>query len=148
MTQLRFWYFWGMFIRLKKNKSGSFSVQILLKENGRNRLIKSIGSSSDEKELAILREKAQQELDRLKGQRSMFVFDKDVQIECFLSELSNAQIRTIGPELVFGKVYNHIGYNKISSDLFRHLVIARLAFPLCKLKTIEYLYRYQGSSLI
>ncbi|MBL0024454.1 MAG: hypothetical protein IPO98_05270 [Saprospiraceae bacterium] len=78
MTQLRFWYFWGMFIRLKKNKSGSFSVQILLKENGRNRLIKSIGSSSDEKELAILREKAQQELDRLKGQRSMFVFDKDV----------------------------------------------------------------------
>ncbi|MGB4838920.1 MAG: IS1634 family transposase [Saprospiraceae bacterium] len=144
MTQLRFWYFWGMFIRLKKNKSGSFSVQILLKENGRNRLIKSIGSSSDEKELAILREKAQQELDRLKGQRSMFVFDKDVQIECFLSELSNAQIRTIGPELVFGKVYNHIGYNKISSDLFRHLVIARLAFPLSKLKTIEYLYRYQG----
>ncbi|MBL0024453.1 MAG: IS1634 family transposase [Saprospiraceae bacterium] len=66
------------------------------------------------------------------------------QIECFLSELSNAQIRTIGPELVFGKVYNHIGYNKISSDLFRHLVIARLAFPLSKLKTIEYLYRYQG----
>ncbi|MBK8519021.1 MAG: transposase [Saprospiraceae bacterium] len=115
-----------------------------MKENGRNRLIKSIGSSSDEKELAILREKAQQELDRLKGQRSMFVFDKDVQIECFLSELSNAQIRTIGPELVFGKVYNHIGYNKISSDLFRHLVIARLAFPLSKLKTIEYLYRYQG----
>jgi len=58
--------------------------------------------------------------------------------------LSNAQIRTIGPELVFGKVYNHIGYNKINSDLFRHLVIARLAFPLSKLKTIEYLYRYQG----
>lgn len=58
--------------------------------------------------------------------------------------MSNAQIRTIGPELVFGKVYNHIGYNKINSDLFRHLVIARLAFPLSKLKTIEYLYRYQG----
>ncbi|MBL0024451.1 MAG: hypothetical protein IPO98_05255 [Saprospiraceae bacterium] len=38
--------------------------------------IKSIGSSSDEKELAILREKAQQELDRLKGQRSMFVLIK------------------------------------------------------------------------
>jgi len=27
------------------------------------------------------------------------------------------------------------------------LVIARLAFPLSKLKTIEYLYRYQGISL-
>jgi hypothetical protein len=116
VTQLHFCYFWVMFIRLKKNKSGSISVQILLKENGRNRLIKSIGSSSDQKELTILTEKAKQELNRLKGQSSLFVFEKDVQIESFLSELRNGQIRTIGPELVFGKVYNHIGYNKINSD--------------------------------
>lgn len=133
-----------MFIRQKRNKSGSFSIQILLKENGRNKLIKTIGSSSDPKELVILKEKAKQEIDRLKGQVSLFVFEKDVQIESFISELSNAQIRTIGPELVFGKVHDHIGYNKVNNDLFRHLVIARLAFPLSKLKTIEYLYRYQG----
>ena len=133
-----------MFIRQKRNKSGSFSIQILLKENGRNKLLKTIGSSSDPKELLILNEKAKQELERLKGQVSLFVFEKDVQIESFISELSNAQIRTIGPELVFGKVYDHIGYNKVNNDLFRHLVIARLAFPLSKLKTIEYLYRYQG----
>jgi transposase len=133
-----------MFIRQKKNKSGSISIQILIKENGRNRLIKSIGCSTDPKELAILNERAKQELERLRGQSSMFVFEKDIHIESFISELSNAQIRTIGPELVFGKVYNHIGYNIIDSNLFRHLVIARLAFPLSKLKTIEYLYRYQG----
>ena len=133
-----------MFIRQKRNKSGSFSIQILLKENGRNKLLKTIGSSSDPKELLILNEKAKQELERLKGQVSLFVFEKDVQIESFISELSNAQIRTIGPELVFGKVYDHIGYNKVNNDLFRHLVIARLAFPLSKLKTIDYLYRYQG----
>lgn len=133
-----------MFIRQKVNNSGSTSVQILMKKNGRNRLIKSIGSSSDQTQLAILNEKAKQELERLKGQNSLFVFEKDIQIESFLSELSNGQIRTIGPELVFGKVYDHIGYNKVNSDLFRHLVIARLAFPLSKLKTIEYLYRYQG----
>lgn len=133
-----------MFIRQKKNNSGSISIQILIKENGRNRLIKSIGCSTDPKELAIFNERAKQELERLRGQSSLFVFEKDIHIESFISELSNAQIRTIGPELVFGKVYNHIGYNKINSDLFRHLVIARLAFPLSKLKTIEYLYRYQG----
>ena len=133
-----------MFIRQKKNKSGSISIQILIKENGRNRLIKSVGCSTDPKELTIINERAKQELERLRGQSSLFVFEKDIHIESFISELSNAQIRTIGPELVFGKVYNHIGYNKINSDLFRHLVIARLAFPLSKLKTIEYLYRYQG----
>ena len=133
-----------MFIRQKKNNSGSISIQILIKENGRNRLIKSIGCSTDPKELAIFNERAKQELERLRGQSNLFIFEKDIHIESFISELSNAQIRTIGPELVFGKVYNHIGYNKINSDLFRHLVIARLAFPLSKLKTIEYLYRYQG----
>jgi transposase len=136
-----------MFIRQKSNKSGSFSIQILIKENGRNKLLKTIGSSSDPKELMILNEKAKQEVDRLKGQISLFVFEKDVQIESFISELSNAQIRTIGPELIFGKVYDHIGYNKVNNDLFRHLVISRLAFPLSKLKTIEYLKRYQGIML-
>jgi transposase len=136
-----------MFIRQKSNKSGSFSIQILIKENGRNKLLKTIGSSSDPKELMILNEKAKQEVDRLKGQVSLFVFDKDVQIESFISELSNTQIRTIGPELIFGKVYDHIGYSKVNNDLFRHLVIARLAFPLSKLKTIEYLKRYQGIML-
>ncbi len=31
--------------------------------------------------------------------------------------------------------------------LFRHLVIARLAFPLSKLKTVDYLYLYQGKNI-
>jgi transposase len=51
------------------------------------------------------------------------------------------------PELIFGKIYDKIGFNQIDEELFRHLVISRLAFPLSKLKTIEYLYRYQGVSL-
>ena len=41
----------------------------------------------------------------------------------------------------------YIRFNKIKEDLFRHLVIARLAYPLSKLKTIDYLYRYQGITL-
>jgi hypothetical protein len=31
--------------------------------------------------------------------------------------------------------------------MFRHLVISWIAFPLSKLKTVEYLYRYQGEGL-
>lgn len=147
MTHVNFRYFYGMFIRQKKNKSGSISVQLLTKEHGRNRLIKTIGSSSDDKQIAFLYEKAKQELERLRGQNSLFVFEKDIQIESFITELSNAQIRTIGPELVFGSIYNYIGFNNIDSDLFRHLVISRLAFPLSKLKTIEYLKRYQGVTI-
>ncbi len=65
-------------------------------------------------------------------------------IEQVFDSLKNANIRTVGPEIIFGKIYDSIGFNKIQEELFRHLVIARLAFPLSKLKTIEYLYRYQG----
>jgi hypothetical protein len=31
--------------------------------------------------------------------------------------------------------------------MFRHLVISRIAFPLSKLKTVDYIYRYEGKSL-
>ena len=65
-------------------------------------------------------------------------------VEQVFSSLNNANIQTIGPEIIFGRIYDSIGFNAVKQDLFRHLVIARLAFPLSKLKTIDYLYRYQG----
>lgn len=98
----------------------------------------------EESEIAVLVARAQQEIQLISKQRSLFMHKTDAAIEAFVSELSNGQIRTVGPELVFGRIYDYIGYNTIDKDLFRHLVIARLAFPLSKLKTIEYLYRFQG----
>lgn len=136
-----------MFVRKKKNKSGSISVQIVSKSSGKYKVVKSLGSSTDQTVIFGLEIKARQEIRRLKSIPSLFVFEKDTLIKSFLSEVENAQIRTIGPELVFGKVFDFIGFNTINEPLFRHLVIARLAFPLSKLKTIEYLYRYQGVCL-
>jgi transposase len=136
-----------MFVRKKKNKSGSISVQIITKSKGKYKVVKSLGSSIDLSVIFGLELKAKQEIQRMESNPSLFVFEKDTLIESFLSEVQNAQIRTIGPELVFGKVFDFIGFNTISEPLFRHLVIARLAFPLSKLKTIEYLYRFQGVCL-
>ncbi len=64
-----------------------------------------------------------------------------------MESLANANVRTLGPEIIFGKIYDSIGFDQIDAAMFRHLVIARLAFPLSKLKTVEYLYRYQGVQL-
>lgn len=136
-----------MFIRRKKNQSGSVSIQIIQKIYGSNKLIKSIGSATNEPDISFLLAKAKQEIQMLMKQRSPFVSEKDASIESFISEISNCQICTIGPELVFGKIYDYIGYNQVDKELFRHLVISRLVFPLSKLKTIEYLYRYQGVML-
>jgi transposase/ribosome-associated protein YbcJ (S4-like RNA binding protein) len=136
-----------MFLRKKRNSSGSTSVQIISKANGKYRVIKSIGSGTTEQEIQTLWYLGKQELTRLGGQPKLFVSENDVTVEKVFDSLKNASIRTVGPEIIFGKLYDHIGFGAIQEELFRHLVIARLAFPLSKLKTIEYVYRYQGIML-
>lgn len=136
-----------MYVRKKKNKSGSVCVQIISKATGKYKVVKTIGSSFDLKEILEFEIKAKHEIKKLESNQSLFLFENDSYIQSFLSGIKNSQIRTIGPELVFGKVFDFLGFNTIEEPLFRHLVIARLAFPLSKLKTIEYLYRYQGISL-
>jgi transposase len=88
-----------------------------------------------------------QEIERLSAQSRIFISEQDTVVEQVMESLANSSIRTVGPELIFGGLYDHIGFGKVGEDLFRHLVIARLAFPLSKLKTVEYLYRYQGIHL-
>jgi len=134
-------------VRRKRNKSGSISVQLISKTSGKYEVVKTIGSSSDSREIDLLVENGKQEIRKITEQPGLFVLENDVLVENFLISLENGQVRTVGPELVFGKIYDYIGFNQLKSDLFRHLVIARLAFPLSKLKTIEYLYRFQGIRL-
>jgi transposase len=136
-----------MFIRKKPNTSGSQSIQVIQKLNGRYKVIKTIGSATTRQEIEKLVDLARQEIERLCGQPKLFISPSDEAIERAFAVLNNASIRTLGPEIIFGKIYDHIGFGSIEESLFRHLVIARLAFPLSKLKTIDYLYRYQGTSL-
>ena len=134
----------SMFVRKKINSSGSTSVQIIVKTRGKYKVVKTIGCSSNEQELQKLLYLGKQEIERLDGQSGLFVSEQDTVVEKVFSAIGNSSIRTVGPELVFGKIYDSIGFSLLQEELFRHLVIARLAFPLSKLKTIEYLYRFQG----
>jgi transposase len=136
-----------MFLRKLKNRSGSISVQIISKTQGKYQVVKTIGSGHTEQQVQKLWYLGKQEMERLSAQSKIFISEQDTLFEQAMESLANASIRTVGPELIFGRLYDHIGFNSIQQDLFRHLVIARLAFPLSKLKTAEYLYRYQGVDL-
>lgn len=133
-------------MRQNKNRSGSVSVQVVSKFRGRYKVLKSIGASNDKNEIKRLIAIANDFIHSPEGQQSLFPYAHatDEVIDKFISTLSNAQIHTIGPELIFGTLFDRIGFNKISDELFRHLVIARIAYPTSKLKTIDYLKRYQG----
>ena len=122
-------------------------MQIIAKHDGKYRVVKTIGSAKAAQEIAVLFHRGKQELSKIQSQTNLFVSEDDARIEGFLSQLQNAQVRTVGPELIFGKIYDAIGFHAVQEEMFRHLVISRLAFPLSKLKTIDYLYRFQGVNM-
>jgi transposase len=115
--------------------------------NGRFSVIKTFGSAVTTEGINELLQQARQALSNLQRQTSLFASGEEAYLKGFLQSLSNGSVQVIGPELVFGRIYDAIGFNKIDAELFRHLVIARLAFPLSKLKTIDYLLRFRGIQL-
>ena len=134
-----------MFVREKKNKSGTVSVQIIEKRGGVYRVAKTVGSSREKKEIARLSQIARDTIAApLESQLPLFAsaFPKDTAIEHFLDSLENAHISRIGPELIFGTIFDTLGFAAIKPALFRHLVIARLSYPASKLKTVDYLARH------
>jgi hypothetical protein len=97
--------FLGMFLRKLKNRSGSISVQIISKERGKYKVVKTIGSSNNEQEIQKLTFLAKQEIERLSTQPKLFVSESDTMIERAFELLANASIKTVGPEIIFGKIY-------------------------------------------
>jgi transposase len=133
-----------MFVRRKANQSGSFSVQVVDKSNGKYRVLLTVGSSRDEKELKKLESAAQREIMKLTRQGNLELsFFEDT---LFLEQLHNGiqAVVPVGSELVLGKLYDEIGFNAVSEILLRHLVICRVVHPGSKLKTVDYLFRHHG----
>ena len=65
-----------MFMRRKRNTSGSFSVQIIQKLGRINKVVKTMGCSSDERELDTMEREARSEIDRLRGKTAIFYQSK------------------------------------------------------------------------
>ena len=136
-----------MFVRKKPNASGSLSIQVVQKVRSKYKVVKTIGCATTQRKIEELVNLAKQEIEKLSKQPSLFKSEADATVDKVFATLQNANIRTVGPEIIFGKIYDYIGFGVINEPLFRHLVISRIAFPLSKLKTVDYLYRYQGKNL-
>lgn len=137
-----------MFVRKKRNKSGSVSIQIIDKSYGTYRVLKTIGSSSDKDEIDKLYRSAIEEIPRMFDQLTLgFDADDKGQEIHAVEDLGNDDIRVVGPELVFGCIFDRIGYNQIPEPLFRDLVISRITHPGSKLKLVEYLQENKGQDI-
>lgn len=136
-----------MFVRKKPNKSGLVSVQIISKDQGKYTVLKTIGSSRDSREIESLVKKGEDYISSLTKQSSINfnVENERVLIDMFFDGLD--AIRLVGPELLLGKIFDQVGFNKIRGELFRPLVLTRLVYPVSKLKTTDYLFKYTGTQI-
>lgn len=128
-----------MFIRKNRNRSGTFSIQIVRKVRGSNSVIKTIGIAKTKREEDLLLLLAKTELERLQGLQSLFVEHDDLVVENFVNGIANDHLQIVGSELILGKIYEKIGFPTDGScNYFRNLVLCRLVYPGSKLKTADY----------
>lgn len=133
-----------MFVRKKPNKSGITSVQVIDKSSGKYRVIKTIGSSSDDEQINRFVEEGKRYIQQSGGVQEIDFYDYRKIYSQVLASISSHKL--VGIEYVLGKIFNEIGFNTIEDTLFKELVLYRLVFPRSKLKTTEYLYRYEHKS--
>src|SRR4030042_4775046 len=132
-----------MFIRKNRNRSGSLSVQIALKNNRTNKVIKTIGIARTKREEELLLLLANTEMERLHGMQSLFIEHDDLVVDNFVNSIANDHLQIVGSELVLGKIYEKIGLPADGScNYFKNLVLCRLVYPGSKLKTVDYFKRH------
>ena len=132
-----------MFVRRKKNRSGSVSVVVVDKHGGKFKELHTVGIASSPEEVDELSRQGQvwikdhlgiQELDFDGADKKL---EEMVTATKFLDNVDSILLN--GAKLILDKVYDSVGFNKIPDEVLRHLVVARLCQPMSKLATVDYL---------
>ena len=133
-----------MFVRQIKHKNGKTYIQVVDKSSGRYKVVKSFGSAISEDSVNALSDKASRWLKSSSGLVELDFENEVLQINQLLNNITSHKL--VGIDLVLGKIFDEVGFNKIQDELFKDLVLYRLVYPKSKLKTTEYLYRYAGKN--
>jgi transposase len=139
-----------MFVRKKKNRSGTTSVVVIDKSGGRFRELKTIGISSDEEELAAFCQRGKKWISAHSESRDMFTVAEHEREEKQVTEylLNNVEnILLNGAQLILNEVFRAVGFDVINDDILKHLVVARLCQPSSKAGTVDYLKSYFDEDL-
>lgn len=132
-----------MFVRKRRNRSGSTSVVVIDKSSGKPKELVCVGISSDAREIEELVNKGKEWIMHHGGQ-SVLDFDgveeSFARVDEMLDSIESAAIN--GTQLILNKVYDLVGFDAISDDVLRNLVIARICQPGSKVATAAYLKAY------
>ena len=134
-----------MFVRKKPNKSGVVSVQIIDKSHGKYKVRKTIGSSVIVTEVEQLVAEAKRWIELYKGEIPIDFESRRLQASYFLDHISD--LSACGVDMLLGKLFDEIGFDQIESPLFRPLVLTRIEYPVSKLKTTDYWFKYHNTTV-
>ena len=134
-----------MFVRRKKNPSGVISIQIIDKNKGKYKVLRTIGSSSDALEIENLHNQGKKWIAVQCGERDIFAISEAQREEKQATDYLLNNIENIllnGTQLILNQVFKRIGFDAIDDDILKHLVTARLCQPSSKAGTVDYLKSY------
>lgn len=136
-----------MFIKRKKNRSGTVSIVVAEKISGYYKELTTIGIARAQEEIDSLIMKGRRwieaEQERRHPRLDLFGEERkkcDAELlnaEQMLSCITNISIN--GADLILDRVFDNVGFNRIDDEVFRQLVKARLSYPASKSATVEYL---------
>lgn len=137
-----------MFVRKKKNRSGSTSVVVADKSSGKFTELRTIGIATTQEEIAALVAEGKDWIAHYGGQQTIDFECTDehrketeaASTEDILSNIVQTSLRC--PQTIINKVYDRIGFNAIQDEELRHLVVSRICSPMSKRATVDYLRRH------
>ena len=118
--------FASMFIRRRRNKSGTVSVVVVDKSSGKFRELKTIGVSSDPHEIQELERRARAWMDEHTGQLALD-FDESDKVVMSAREAFSHIDRTLynTTQVILNGIYDSVGFGATGDDIPRHLDISR-----------------------
>lgn len=136
-----------MYLRKKRNKSGSISVVVVDKSSGKYKEVKTIGIAKNDSDVTSLMEQGRRwisDYDERLYPRLDFdgrvVSSRELErqeIERVVSSIENVLLN--GCELILDRIFDLVGFNSVDDKEFRQLVRSRLSYPASKAATVEYL---------
>ena len=138
-----------MFVRRKKNRSGSTSVVVADKSSGTFTELKVIGVGITEDEIRLLVKKGKEWIAHYGGQQTItfpneeseqLKREEDAMTEHIVSNIIGTSLKS--PQTIINKVYDRIGFNAVQDEELRHLVVSRICSPMSKKATVDYLRRH------
>lgn len=133
-----------MFVRKKKNRSGSVTIAVVDKSQGKFKEIHNLGTSDDAAVIDRLYQEGKRWIARYGGQMSFDFWPEERMIK--QSEVFDCItcIRQDIPYRLLAKIFDSIGFDAIGDDVLRDLAIARVCCPRSKLATVDYLRQHWG----